>query len=374
MRAARWTAPIALLLTAPVLASPAPLAEPDLAVVDVGTGHPLPDVGDALEFRATVVRALATNTTPPQAVAVQFLLDGHLVEERTATLGEGWTLTLRSAPWTATLGDHLLTVVVDPHGEVAEDDEANNQLSTWFTVAPRPDVRLLGIAWSPEQPLVGEQVVVRATYANVGTAAALGGTVTIHVGWVPTKFALDLAPGQVATFESRPWMAYRGYDSLLRPSDVPLLVQAQVPGEHRTADNDGTAQMRIHPPPAIGVAAEGPSRGLVAASGDDAAGAIALAIGGEASGVLLAATATGQARSLVLAASLAGDAAACQGQHFDVPVCAAASGLGDAKGFAAVSGTGDARGTVAISATGRAEGTALRLSGCDLAGACLDPA
>lgn len=89
---------------------------------------------DARTFTVTVRNQGDKAATP---FVVRFLVDGYAVgaDKAVGTLGaNGGSIVLTSDAWTATPGDHVVTVLVDAANSVAESDETNNERSEAFTV------------------------------------------------------------------------------------------------------------------------------------------------------------------------------------------------------------------------------------------------
>lgn len=451
---------------------------PDLWLWQFDLDPELPNPGVLVKLRALV---FTQHIETVEDVVVRFYVDGVAVDEAVVDLPVGPTTVTGS--WRAVDGVHAVEVVVDPDDLIDETVEDNNARSANADVAPRPDLVLLDVAWTPEQVGQGDVVRFTATVANrglKGTAAGEANVSFVLSEWKDLQPLGPLAPGATATATSAPWVATVDLLGLLGPRQATILAVAHTDEESRGADNAREETFLVQPGPPVDVRTSGDARGIVAVSADGGAtGGVAVApreahgtalavSAGEATARSAAVSATGTAWSTDVAASgtglaravwavsLAGDAEGCA----DRPLCAvvaplgdahgrnpvsltgdcsagvvaprpcfhvvpdgdaegfyaaaapagsaraifvaagmegaesdggpfslsaagtgparathtAVSLLGDARGGLAVSLTGDAEGESAVSLTGHADGRRFAISGCDLAGACLDPA
>jgi subtilase family serine protease len=126
--------------------------------------------GDLVTFEATVrnIGSAVTGST----VGVAFLVDGVMVTFGSSPpLEAGTSRLIRAvAPWTATLGEHTLTAVVDDVNRYPEISESNNSLTLKIQVQPKPvpdraDTVVQDIAF---ERLTTGQVRLAALVANIG--------------------------------------------------------------------------------------------------------------------------------------------------------------------------------------------------------------
>lgn len=155
------------------LGAPPPGQLADTIVAAVGFGKPTLLEGDALTFEATVRNIGGAITR--NIVGVAFLVDGAYVTFGTSPpLEAGAGRVIKAvAPWTATVGEHTLTAVVDDINRYPEISETNNSLAVKFQVERKPapglaDTIVRDLAF---ERLEGGQVRLAALVANTGTAA-----------------------------------------------------------------------------------------------------------------------------------------------------------------------------------------------------------
>ena len=104
---------------------------------------------------------------------VRFEVDGKFIGRRkVAGLASG-ELKEVSLNWIATPGTHTVKVVVDERNEVAEREEANNELSRPFPEILSPNLVVAGITWSPEEFCSGETVSFTVEVKNAGPGSTL---------------------------------------------------------------------------------------------------------------------------------------------------------------------------------------------------------
>ena len=87
----------------------------------------------------------------------------------TETWNESRTLT---SIWTASTGDHTLTVAADPDDETGEIDESNNTESILIHVNPSRDPAIVNLAHTPLHPMDGNDVTITAEVRNDGDKTA----------------------------------------------------------------------------------------------------------------------------------------------------------------------------------------------------------
>ena len=118
------------------------VTSPDLAVVmrDIMMSPDYPTEGTDTTVNVTVTN-LALQPAGPFDVSIS--VDGDLLGMFTVDTGlaGGANVTLE-ATWTAVPGRHEVTVEVDPLGQVAEEDNANNEAVRTFTINRRPNAEL----------------------------------------------------------------------------------------------------------------------------------------------------------------------------------------------------------------------------------------
>ncbi|MBW3584005.1 MAG: hypothetical protein KY455_13005 [Euryarchaeota archaeon] len=191
------------------------LGHPDLTIML----RPLPtdvQAGDLVLFEAAITNI---GDSAARDVQVVFSLDG---DDRTASfatwlLHPGETVTSWSE-WTATEGEHALSVRVDPTDTVPETDETNNKHGYTFTVGvdgTRPDLALSALWIEPSHPRPGDLVRIRYQVRNVGDADAAGTDLLLGLDGetlVETQTG-TIAPGDALTFSAY-WKATAGWHSI----------------------------------------------------------------------------------------------------------------------------------------------------------------
>ena len=155
---------------------------PDLRAVSVTW---TPETGlresEPVTFSATV-RNEGDPTT--RAFVVRFDVDGAEIGRQTVAggLAAGGQVVLTQA-WTATPGEHTVTVVVDATAAVTESDEDNNEAAGALPVVLAPDLTVAGLAWDPVAITDQNEAIFTATIENLGPGDTAG---AFHV-----RFELD---------------------------------------------------------------------------------------------------------------------------------------------------------------------------------------
>lgn len=197
---------------------PRPPELPDLLVLDVGPVAE-PQVGRNATFKARVLNAGGAEAG---AFVVRFELDGRaLGNVSLPLLPPGVGITVSSAPWAATGGDHTIRAIADATGAVPEEEERNNEYARAFAAAPPrfegPDLRVSEVLLDPPHPVVGARVTFTALVENGGT----------DVGPFEVRFVLDnqtlgkprnrsgLGAGESVLVEGAPWNATAGTHELV---------------------------------------------------------------------------------------------------------------------------------------------------------------
>jgi subtilase family serine protease len=148
---------------------------------------------------------------------------------------------LAVADWVVTAGAHELWAVVDPDGDLPEQNEGNNL--SGLAVAVRPDPALVSLVLASENPAPGDSVIVTAIVRNAGGADAIGYRLTLAHG--PGAFGdfypLDLAVGSLDTLTVS-FLALAGLDTIVAVLDADSLIQDQ-----DRANNSARAVLRTLP-------------------------------------------------------------------------------------------------------------------------------
>lgn len=195
----------------------------DLGVQDLAASSLEPLENENVRLTATVSNAGNLNASD---VEVQFLADGYpFGSQRLRVPANGTNST--TADWTAALGRHKLTVVVDPGYEQPDTDRSNNTGNLTVTVNDRPRAVL---SVSPLAVLTNETVLFNGSLSyDLGTVTAWDfsfgdgdGT-----GWSDSPVASHAYPEDgvyVATLLVRD-----DKDTVSNPSAVAVRVQNRLP-------------------------------------------------------------------------------------------------------------------------------------------------
>jgi hypothetical protein len=118
------------------------------AVVDLAIGAGDITLSETAPLAGTKITVTARvhnlGDTAAKCATVALLLDGTQVDARTADVPAGGAVEVNFT-WAARLGDHTLTVRLDPRNLIAETDESNNNASVSISVG-RPSVPVAVIA------------------------------------------------------------------------------------------------------------------------------------------------------------------------------------------------------------------------------------
>lgn len=188
---------------------------PDTVVSAVGFNKSPLYQGDAVTFEATVrnIGGVSTNAT----VGVAFLVNGAYITYGTSpALEAGASRVIKAvSPWTASLGQHTLTAVVDDINRYPEVSETNNTLAIGFTVEPRPAP---GLADTVVQDIVFErlnsgQIRLAALVVNAGsadTAAEVGVAFFVDDRYTTFGIIPPLKAGEAKTVRANDRLALTG--------------------------------------------------------------------------------------------------------------------------------------------------------------------
>ncbi len=181
--------------------------------VDVGNVTVSPQTlaaGDEVTIQATVINSGAI-IAPGVVVSLTSDIDevARTVLDDLAPGGLG-VATLR---WTPAPGSHLVRVIVDPDGEVAETDESNNQMSITITVIS-PDLSVVpsDISIDPSYPTESSETTLRIVITN--TEQLVAGPFKVHItvdgeDLGTREVAIGLVGGDNVTLEL-PWTSIPG--------------------------------------------------------------------------------------------------------------------------------------------------------------------
>ncbi|MFC1961583.1 CARDB domain-containing protein [Chloroflexota bacterium] len=91
--------------------------------------------------------------------------------------------TSKNFNWTALMGTHTLEAVIDAADSVPESNENNNRRTAKLSPSsPAPaDLVLQDIAWSPQNPVAGDEITLTATVKNRGSGQAAWSNVAFYI-------------------------------------------------------------------------------------------------------------------------------------------------------------------------------------------------
>lgn len=193
----------------------------DLLVQDFEVQPPQPKASDRVRFTVEVGNQ-GLGVDAPFEVA--FRVDGETLDSTTLdSLANGQQRNVTSAAWNASVGDHNVSVVLDPSEDIAEVDRSNNAHERQFTVGePEPDVTVLSAVLDPATVADGDNATVRAQIQNKGARDA--GTFTVvssvddeQLGQARVE---ALSAGQRTTLDLGEWTASSGLHELRVQADT----------------------------------------------------------------------------------------------------------------------------------------------------------
>ena len=161
----------------------------DLYVEDITWTPESPSVGDSVTFSATV-----GNRGSLDAGESKVLLEdaggadiGAAVLPRVPAGGSG----VVEFVWTATQGAVNLIAVANVDKALRETDYDNNRAEKHYNATALPDLVVDGIAWSPENPALGDETTVTLTVKNKGKGRAPAASVRYSVDGDAVSGSLD---------------------------------------------------------------------------------------------------------------------------------------------------------------------------------------
>ena len=152
----------------------------DFAVTDLTFNLTEPVIGDVVKINATIANlGIKEGTT-----TVEFYDNEALLANMSISLEPGnftnrsvdWNLSLQASGWTF-IGEHNITVKVDPCNRIEELNETNNTKTRMVVVNASLDFTVINISFNTTQPLLNHTVMLNATVANPGKR---NGTATLR--------------------------------------------------------------------------------------------------------------------------------------------------------------------------------------------------
>jgi subtilase family serine protease len=141
----------------------------DLLVSNL-TFSPATTDGESVPVWATVRN---NGTDPAPGFYVRFEVDKSYFGRRWISNLPAGNETAVTQTWIAQAGSHNLTVVADEYNAIAESNETNNERTNDLPAIPYPDLTIIGLSWTPTEPVSGELITFTATVANNGSGSTV---------------------------------------------------------------------------------------------------------------------------------------------------------------------------------------------------------
>jgi subtilase family serine protease len=184
--------------------------KPDLIISDISWSPPNPVGDDTITFTVTIKNQ---GNASAGSFKVTYYIDGTSKGEWSIYSLSAGLNTTKTFTWTAVEGIHTVKAFVDSSYSIDEKNEANNELTKSFQVAPKPkpDLIVSDISWTPEKPLEGDIVNFTVTIKNNGTLNAGSFKATYNIDGVKLgEWSItSLSIGQT-TIKAFAWTAVKG--------------------------------------------------------------------------------------------------------------------------------------------------------------------
>ncbi|MGW6742720.1 CARDB domain-containing protein [Streptomyces sp. NPDC055025] len=206
-----------------VVGTPAP--NPDLTVSALSWTPASPVETDTIRVNATVRNA---GSAASAATTVNVSVGGAVAgSAAVGALAAGASATVPVDIGRRAMGSYTVTSVVDPTDTIIEQDNANNSLTATSQLvvaqSPGPDLQVLGIESSPQNPAVGAPVRFTVAVKNRGTTAT-GATTVTRVAVGGTTLNTDtpsIAAGATANVSvNGTWTATNGGATIVATADA----------------------------------------------------------------------------------------------------------------------------------------------------------
>ncbi|MFF3750599.1 CARDB domain-containing protein [Streptomyces sp. NPDC002018] len=206
-----------------VIGTPAP--NPDLTVSALSWTPASPVENDTIRVNATVRNA---GTAAAGATTVNVSLGGVVAGSApVGALAAGASTTVAVDVGRRAMGSYAVTAIVDPTDTIVEQDNANNSFTATSQLvvaqSPGPDLQVLGIEYTPQNPAVGAAVRFTVAVKNRGTTATGAPTVTrVAVGGTTLNTnTASVAAGATADVSvSGTWTATNGGATIVATADA----------------------------------------------------------------------------------------------------------------------------------------------------------
>lgn len=138
---------------------------PDLIIQSITWTPESSSIGDSIVFSITIknqgsIKSGSTN--------VNFYIDGNSRGFQDIYSIDAGVSVTRTYTWVTGAGQHTIQAVVDEANNIKESNEANNKQSLMFSNL-LPDLVILDITWSPENPSRDDNVIFTANITNQGS-------------------------------------------------------------------------------------------------------------------------------------------------------------------------------------------------------------
>ncbi|WP_043581898.1 S8 family serine peptidase [Acetivibrio clariflavus] len=203
------------------------IKKPDLKVLDITYSPVEIKEGEKVVFKAKV-KNCSDGMVIPSNLKVNFKIDTDTVISSATYNKEIYSNEIveftAETTWTALLGEHNITAVVDEENLVIESNELNNSYTEKIIVGKKPDLIVTDISYSPEVPKTGDEIIFRATIKNIGEGSSPAGRVH-RVGFKVDNsetlfwsdhFSWSIEPGESVTVDvswgknGSKWLATEG--------------------------------------------------------------------------------------------------------------------------------------------------------------------
>ncbi|MFQ5873464.1 MAG: CARDB domain-containing protein [Dehalococcoidia bacterium] len=148
---------------------------PDLSVANVEWGG----FGQEAEISVAVTNRNPWIAAPDSAMIVQ--VDGETIGTSALASIPGGETIIQQFSWALEKGEHVLSVIIDPEGNLEERDKINNSLSVEFSDETLPDLVVNNLSWEPASPGPGDEVTFTVTVKNQGQGAAKPAAATVFL-------------------------------------------------------------------------------------------------------------------------------------------------------------------------------------------------
>ncbi|MCK5724156.1 MAG: hypothetical protein KAI84_16615, partial [Gammaproteobacteria bacterium] len=166
--------------------------------------------GESVTFRATLENIGDGSTFRNSNTA--FYIDGNIIgSEVIPGLLKGGSIEL-SKTWTATSGNHTVSIKADQNNQIIESDETNNLLELDITKTKQADLNVSSLTWTPTDFTEGQIVTFNALIENIGNGNTTHGFYTrflVDGTYLGDKYFSGLSSGS-STNIIHTWIATPG--------------------------------------------------------------------------------------------------------------------------------------------------------------------